>query len=175
MFCNWLSQKEGLDPCYEKGRKERAYEKDYYAWHLIPGTTGYRLPTEDEWEYACRAGTTTDFTCGDVSDHLRHYAVFVARSTEACASKRCNAWGLFDMHGNVQEWCQDWFEKELFGDSHRVLRGGCYEDAPKNCQSASDIGFAQWSRYQTQGFRVARDATSNKPTNPPGEAKSDSR
>ena len=80
---------------------------------LVPSGTGYRLPTEAEWEYACRAGTTTDFACGADAELLRKYAVYAAEPAPGpapCGSKLPNGWGLFDMHGNVFEWCQDRFE-----------------------------------------------------------------
>ena len=121
MFCNWLSRQEGLQPCYAKEGKETIEDYDnktreYDAWKLIEGANGYRLPTEDQWEYACRARTTTAFAFGDDEDLLDRYAVFTRNAKggpSAVGGKLCNAWGLFDMHGNVWEWCQDWYSGRL--------------------------------------------------------------
>lgn len=110
-FCNWLSLREGLKPCYElTGHKEYIRTFPYDAWRLVEGASGYRLPTEAEWEYACRAGTTTAFHMGKESGMLTRYAAVRAPQPAICATKLPNGWGLFDMHGNVGEWCQDWLE-----------------------------------------------------------------
>lgn len=155
MFCNWLSRKEVRKPSYQKEEKkirddDQTQKND--AWQFIPESDGYRLPTEDEWEYACRAGTTTDFACGNSENHLRDYAVFGVENTEVCGSKRCNSWGLFDMHGNVCEWCWDGGTE----GSDPVGRGGAWNSTARYCQ-LSNRGRNRKSGYgYYAGFRVAR-------------------
>jgi len=129
----------------------------------------YRLPTEAEWEYACRAGTTTAFSCGDAESSLGDYAWHYDNSDSKLhevATKKPNPWGLFDMHGNVDEWCEDWYEKSLSGGndpkgpsagSCRVLRGGnWYYDGPSDCRSAGRSYCHPTIRHGTHGFRIVR-------------------
>jgi formylglycine-generating enzyme required for sulfatase activity len=102
------------------------------------------LPTEAEWEYACRAGTTTRFSYGNDESQLDAYAWYSqskVKAPQTVAQKPANAWGLFDMHGNVAEWCADGYgsydEKEPSASpSHRVLRGGNWNERASNCRSA---------------------------------------
>ena len=165
-FCNWLSRKEGLTPCYGS-----PLEGD--GWRLIPEANGYRLPTEAEWEYACRAGTTTMFSHGDDESWLDRYAVVRAKQTELPGSKLPNAWGLFDVHGNVSEWCHDaigGYGSEAAvtdplrpdrGGPFHVLRGGSFYHTAERSRSANrniDSSFVGRSdyRYAYNGFRVAR-------------------
>ena len=138
----------------------------------------YRLPTEAEWEYACRAGTTTDFAFGSVL--LPSEANFSENGSQASAQQTCpvgsfqpNDWGFYDMHGNVWEWCSDWFDDEYYGNSpaddpggpedgsHHTLRGGAASNAGYECSSYSrgeasscdgpiDSSPA-WGRYEALG------------------------
>jgi formylglycine-generating enzyme required for sulfatase activity len=178
LFCNWLSRKEGLEPCYERTGKEEKFqnfqnqEVEYDKWRLAPNGTGYRLPTEAEWEYACRAGTTTEFASGTDAELLRKYAVYTTGTTQgaaACGSKLPNGWGLFDMHGNVWEWCQDWHgvygegdvndpvgpSDESAGGSRRVNRGGGWSIDAASCRSGDRRGARPDYRFNFSGFRPA--------------------
>ena len=128
----------------------------------------YRLPTEAEWEYACRAGTTTAFSFGDDESKLGDFAWFRSNSGIAVhkvGTKQPNPWGLHDMHGNVSEWCSDRYDGKLAGGadpvgpgggSHRVYRGGSCLNYPVWCRSAFRLGFAPSNRDDSLGFRVAR-------------------
>jgi formylglycine-generating enzyme required for sulfatase activity len=126
----------------------------------------YRLPTEAEWEYACRAGSTTAFSFGEGSQSLGEYAWFMNNSkwkTHPVGRKKANAWGLYDMHGNVWEWCSDWYGEYPKGagsdprspeeGSARVLRGGSVFDGIPECRSANRA--ASSGGLFCIGFRVA--------------------
>jgi serine/threonine protein kinase/formylglycine-generating enzyme required for sulfatase activity len=156
LFCNWLSRKEGLSPCYEQTGKND-------EWRLAANSAGYRLPTEAEWEYACRAGTTTDFSNGADVDLLRKYAVFMTGTTQGsahCGSKLPNGWGLFDMHGNVMEWCDPTGPSEQSSGeaSVRVYRGGSWIYRASECRSADRDFVSPVARNGDFGFRVARNS-----------------
>ena len=136
----------------------------------------YRLPTEAEWEYACRAGSKTAYSFGESSKSLGNYAWFNGNSngqTHPVGEKRANAWGLYDMHGNVWEWCSNWYSSDMdqsvrpeyrdsSADPARVLRGGSWDSSPLYCRSASRNGGLPSYRNYYVGFRVAR-AQSRKP------------
>lgn len=140
-FCNWMSRTEpGRTECYKQDANGR--------WQIARKTNGYRLPTEAEWEYACRAGTTTPYSCGDIR-YLRHYAVFNTVQAEVGGTRMCNAWGLFNMHGNVFEWCND---RSL---NYQGYRGGCCLTSARVCRSASRVKSAPTYRNDSLGFRVA--------------------
>jgi formylglycine-generating enzyme required for sulfatase activity len=131
----------------------------------------YRLPTEAEWEYACRAGTTTRFSFGDSDASLGEYAWFWGNSdskTHPVGQKRPNLWGLYDMHGNVWEWCLDCYDPKYYSTSpandpmgpsgglDRVRRGGCWRFVRRACRAAYRDKAPPSSRYNGVGFRVAR-------------------
>jgi formylglycine-generating enzyme required for sulfatase activity len=126
----------------------------------------YRLPTEAEWEYACRAGSKTAYSFGESSESLGDYAWFKGNSnmqTHPVGEKKANAWGLYDMHGNVWEWCSYYGEypkgavSDPVGpreDSSRVPRGGSWGYEAASCRSATRLRYAPSNRGDI-GFRVA--------------------
>jgi len=144
IYCNERSLAEGLTPCYDETTSGLPCRFD---------ANGYRLPTEAEWEYACRAGKRDDFDFGAV-EKLPDYSVFSENGqqrTHTVGSKKPNAWGLFDMYGNVSEWCQDVYEEEWYAsspeedpigptpdatDARRVLRGGSWKSSSQMCRVA---------------------------------------
>ena len=141
---------------------------------LVPGV-GFRLPTEAEWEYACRAGTSTTFWFGDqITPEQVNYdgnypyvggkKGLYRKETVAVKSLPCNDWGLYQMHGNVWEWCQDWYSGyptsaviDPVGPAEgeqRVLRGGCWIDFGWFARSAQRDADDAGSRYGYAGFRL---------------------
>jgi len=132
----------------------------------------YRLPTEAEWEYACRAGTKTAFSFGDDESKLGEYAWFNGNAKNAdeqyahkVGMKKPNPWGLHDMHGNVAEWCSDWYYEKLsggkdpvgpIGGSFRVFRAGSWPAPTVSCRSAYRSFNVPSDRNFGLGFRVAR-------------------
>lgn len=136
------------------------------------GVREYRLPTEAEWEYACRAGMTTEFSFGDNAKELGEYAWYIDNSkdkTHPVGQKKPNQWGLYDMHGNVWEWIEDDWHDSYNGapnDGHawidqprgafRVFRGGCWDDVAQFCRSALRSFHSPDSRNGFVGFRLSR-------------------
>ncbi|MBN1290575.1 MAG: SUMF1/EgtB/PvdO family nonheme iron enzyme [Candidatus Latescibacteria bacterium] len=159
-FCNKLSEKLSLEPCYNLSSGDCDMTK-----------TGFRLPTEAEWEYACRSATGSEYYTGDGPRVVVGAAWFAANSAEKShqvARKTPNAWGLFDMHGNVWEWCNDWYGKDYYGKSpennptgpssgsDRVIRGGSWIENAKGCRSARRKGYNPQKDYSDIGFRIVR-------------------
>ena len=166
-YCNLRSLREGLKPCYSHSGQDVAC--DFSA-------DGYRLPTEAEWEYACRAGTTGRYSFGSDPARLGDHAWFklnAGGATHPVGRKRPNPWGLHDMHGNVAEWCHDAYAPDAYATGgsadptgpqageERVLRGGSWGSSPEACRSAARAaeppGFADVCfGYERYGFRCVR-------------------
>ena len=164
-FCNRRSQAEGLQPCY-----------DLQSWKCNFEATGYRLPTEAEFEYACRAGTTTPYLSGATPARLGEFAWFDKNSgghPRPVGQKQPNAWGLYDMCGNLWEWCNDFYQVDYYASAPKlnphgpeqgktkVVRGGSWRAPAENCRSGyrynenpgyADVCFG----YDIYGFRCVR-------------------
>jgi formylglycine-generating enzyme required for sulfatase activity len=158
-FCNKLSERDGRTPFYK-------IEGDKVS--IVDGT-GYRLPTEAEWEYACRAGSTTLFPFDDpkkLGDHA-WYADNSEGQAHPVGQKYANAWGLHDMLGNVWEWCADAYDAKYYDSSpaadppgaaeasNRVFRGGGWSSNARSCRPAYRRSYTPGGRYYPLGFRVA--------------------
>lgn len=123
------------------------------------GTTKYRLPSEEEWEYAARAGSSGKWCFGSTESKLREYAWYHGSSTHPVARKKANAWGLYDMHGNVWEWTSSWYSKNYNSarkHEYKVFRGGSYYDNANGTRSANRNSNSRDIRYFDYGFRLAR-------------------
>jgi formylglycine-generating enzyme required for sulfatase activity len=166
-FCNERSRLEGLAPCY-----------NLETWQCNFNANGYRLPTEAEWEYACRAGTKTAYFFGNDPLKLTDYAWFdknSGRHPQPVGQKRPNPWGLYDMCGNVWQWCNDFYKVDYYQEAaqenprgpkegkSKVVRGGAWKFSAQNCRSGfrynenpgyADVCFG----YDIYGFRCVRNA-----------------
>ncbi len=147
-YCNERSLLEGLKPCYNE--KTMDWDCDYAA-------NGYRLPTEAEWEYAARAGADAPYEFGQ-SDKLRQYAWFASNAdqkTHPVGQKKPSRWGVYDLYGNVSEWCEDVYSATYYKESpavdprgppnpgkdvKRVIRGGSWKSSPEACRVSTRRG-----------------------------------
>ena len=139
------------------------------------GSSVYRLPSEAEWEYACRAGTQTRWSFGDDESQLGDYAWYEDNAWDvgekyghAVGTKRPNAWGLHDMHGNVREWVQDWYGRDYYNSSprvdplgpssgsYRVNRGGYFRGSAWDVRSAGRAPYPPSHRNVVLGVRLVR-------------------
>ena len=182
----------GKNPSHFPGDTNRPVEKVSYfdavsycsaltgrereAGRLPPGYA-YRLPSEGEWEYACRAGTTNLFSFGDTVVEADQYAWALDNSdatTHPVGQKRANPWGLYDMHGNVWEWCNDWFAAyppteatDPAGPAegkYKVFRGGGWNHAIEFARSSSRFMMSPSNGIYFVGFRIALGQTASSPT-----------
>lgn len=174
-FCNALSIKEGLTPAYTIHGPIGDV-----TWNQ--GADGYRLPTEAEWEYACRAGSTTAFAngrirylyCGPLDPNLDAMGWYCANSGEdrhPVGKKKANAWGLYDMHGNLWEWVWCGWYREYTLDpvtdpvynvgsgAERAIRGGGWGSDARHCRSAFRSFYYPDSAFNYRGFRIVRTAS----------------
>lgn len=166
-FCNRRSERDKLQPCY-----------DLNTWKCDFKAPGYRLPTEAEWEFACRGGTTTAYFFGDQPARLGTYAWFDKNSggkPHPVGQKQPNPLGLLDITGNVWHWCNDFYKVDYYSESpadnprgpesgaNKVVRGGAWRFGPESCRSGyrynespgyADVCFG----YDIYGFRCVRNA-----------------
>jgi formylglycine-generating enzyme required for sulfatase activity len=174
----------GQNPSYFKGEVtlEATVPVENVSWEDVQeflrrlnareGGPKYRLPTEAEWEYAARAGTSTAYSFGDSERQLGEYAWYndnAGGKTHPVGQKKPNTWGLYDMQGNVWEWVQDWYGKDTYtsaavtdpqgpaSGSFRVYRGGGWYGTARNCRSADRFNVAPGGRYGSLGFRLLRE------------------
>jgi formylglycine-generating enzyme required for sulfatase activity len=181
IFCNRLSMQQGLRPVYSMGDSTnpatwgQVPTSSSFTWNAVTvdwNANGYRLPTEAEWEYACRAGTTTIWYTGNTADAALQaaawYDVNSNRRSRQVGLKTPNAWGLYDMHGNVWEWCWDWWGNYTAGaktdprgqavttGSNFIRRGGSWSRPDVDARSARRGGVLPSDRSYNAGFRVVR-------------------
>ena len=155
-FCNNLSIKTRLNCCYKIQEDNETITFDITA-------NGFRLPTEAEWEYACKAGTT-GIRYGELNN-ISWYKDNSSMTTHIIGHKEPNPWGLYDMLGNVWEWCSDIYDETVYG-SYRIFRGGGWADEERSVMATTrrrshPLKF----KIDDLGFRIARNQT-DKPTKP---------
>jgi formylglycine-generating enzyme required for sulfatase activity len=183
VFCNKLSMLEGLSPAYRiNGSTDPAAWGDVptngnATWNaniIVSGSTGYRLPTEAQWEYSCRAGSTEAYNWGtNTINQTQAQYNGNPLTTAVVGSYAPNDWGLYDMHGNVDEWCWDWYRPDygstagtavtdpMVGASSDasnpfIIRGGNFQDAGSKARSANRGTGIAYTRHVTFGFRIIR-------------------
>jgi formylglycine-generating enzyme required for sulfatase activity len=151
-FCNMFSQAVGLHDRYE-------IHEDESGASLISESNGYRLPTEAEWEYACRAGTNGP-RYGEL-DAIAWYSENSLGHMHDVGQKQPNAWGLCDTLGNVWEWCADQYDPKVYG-SYRVFRGGGWADSERGCFATNRRRSHPTFAIDDLGFRVARSIATSR-------------
>jgi serine/threonine protein kinase len=167
MYCNWLSRREGRSPGYRLAgtrltRDSIGLETLVEDWEQIEGSNGYRLPKEIEWEFACRAGSLTDWSHGSDEMLLASYSqIFPSKLTSICGRKLPNAWGIHDLHGNVWEWCWDFYNQQT---EVRAVRGGCWYLASTYCRTTNrSREFPSFRQNDHDGIRLALNSLPESP------------
>lgn len=145
-FCNLLSKATGLEECYSLDKKSN---KVLFNWNAI----GYRLPTDAEWQYACKAGSTGYRY--DAIDDIAWYFNNSQGKIHEVGQKRPNAWGLYDTLGNVWEWCWDVYDEKRYG-SYRIFRGGSWSEEARGCGASCRRRSHPSFRIDDLGFRIAK-------------------
>jgi len=186
-YCNWLSEREGLEPCYKIDKENKDLnnknEEDDMKWTVECDFTknGYRLPTEAEWEYAARggraskgykwAGTSKEEEVGAYGNYWWNRGGDSYDYTKPVGRYRPNELGIYDMSGNVWEWCWDWYAPYILEDEvriyrevrgatsgvHRVLRGGCWDNSFSSARVSKRGKFSANFLYSGFGFRLVRN------------------
>ncbi|MEC0228300.1 formylglycine-generating enzyme family protein [Paenibacillus alba] len=146
-FCNHLSQQAGLQPFYSNPNDG---ESVICHWQ----SNGFRLPSEAEWQYACKAGTT-GYRYGEI-DHIAWYRDNSGGSIHEIGTKEPNDWGLYDMLGNVWEWCWDVYDVNVYG-SYRIFRGGSWAEEARGCGASCRRRSHPSLAIDDLGFRLARN------------------
>lgn len=145
-FCNLLSRNDGLQECYTISDNDDSVVCDWSA-------DGYRLPTEAEWQYACKAGTT-GYRYGELAE-IAWFQDNAEGRVHEVGKKLPNAWGLYDMLGNTWEWCWDVYDEKVYG-SYRVFRGGSWAEEARGCGATCRRRSHPTFRIDDLGFRLAR-------------------
>lgn len=145
-FCNLFSQKAGLQACYSISQDGESVSCDWEA-------DGYRLPSEAEWQYACKAGTS-GYRYGEL-ERIAWYDENSGGRLHEAGGKEPNAWGLYDMLGNVWEWCWDLYDERVYGP-YRIFRGGSWAEAARGCGASCRRRSHPTFSIDDLGFRLAR-------------------
>ncbi|MHC4070956.1 MAG: formylglycine-generating enzyme family protein [Planctomycetota bacterium] len=168
-YCRWLTDKAGMDKSKQSYTGSVNQQKTPVNWEFHPSRPGFRLPTDAEWEYACRSGTRTRFNFGSDERLLPNYSWYLGSAlnsrSEATATRIPNGRGLFDMHGNAMEWCHDWYapysetgKPDPQGPdtgTRKILRGASWYDNARSVRSADRARYLPTDAMYSMGFRLS--------------------
>ncbi len=180
-YCNALSHQQDVEEAYVLTEVVGQPGQEHFSAHVqwLPERKGYRLPTEAEWEWFCRAGTRTALYNGPLTElvggdynleQIAWYQHNAGNRTHPVCEKQPNAWGLYDVLGNVWEWCWDWYgpyapgpQRDPVGPTggfHRALRGGAWYNEARFCRAAQRYKYSPLGRRSLVGFRPVRSLVS---------------